>query len=69
MSRQAATPVEAEKAYTIDQVAELKNVSQGYVRKAIKATEGPVLRAKKVGAGYRCSASAIEEWWAALDDG
>lgn len=64
------TPVtRAEAAYTIAQVAELKNVSQGFVRKAIKATEGAVLRAKKVGKGYRISASAVEDWWAALDDG
>lgn len=63
------TVVEAEKAYTIAQVAELKNVSPGFVRKAIKATEGPCLRAKKVGKGYRASASAVEDWWSSLDDG
>lgn len=77
MSRQSAPPVEAEKAYTIDQVAELKSVSPGFVRKAIRSTGQPdaagrvtvPLAAKKVGKGYRLSASAIEAWWSALDDG
>ena len=69
MSPRKAAPVEAEKAYTIAQVAELKNVSPGFVRKALNATEGACLTAKKVGKSYRISASAIEAWWAALPDG
>jgi excisionase family DNA binding protein len=58
---------EAERAYTIAQVAELKNVSPDYVRAAIKATGGNVLPAVKVGRGYRISASAVEAWWAGLE--
>lgn len=64
------TPVtRAEEAYTIAQVAEMKNVSQGFVRKALAATEGPSLTAKKVGKSYRISAGAVEAWWASLPDG
>lgn len=59
---------EAEKAYTIVQVADLKNVSPDFVRAAIKATSGNTLAAKKVGRGYRISASAVESWWAGLVD-
>lgn len=59
---------EAERAYTIQQVAELKGVSPDYVRAAIKATEGNTLPAKKVGRGYRISASAVEAWWSGMDD-
>jgi excisionase family DNA binding protein len=61
--------VEAERAYTIDEAAELKSVSPGYIRKAIKATEGATLAAKKVGKGYRISASALDAWFDALPDG
>lgn len=60
--------IEAEKAYTIPEVAALKGVSPDYVRAAIKATEGNTLAAKKVGRGYRVSASAVEAWWAGLVD-
>lgn len=59
---------EAERAYTIQEVAELKGVSRGFVREAIKRTDGNVLMAKKVGKGYRISASAVEAWWAGLED-
>lgn len=59
---------EAERAYTIQQVAELKGVSPGFVREAIRRTEGNVLLAKKVGKGYRIAASAVESWWAGLED-
>lgn len=59
---------EAERAYTIQQVAELKGVSPDYVRAAIKATEGNVLPAKKVGRGYRISTSAVEAWWERMTD-
>lgn len=60
--------VEAEAAYTIPEAAELKSVSPGFIRKAIKATEGATLDAKKVGKGYRISATALEEWWNRLED-
>lgn len=77
MSRQAAGVAEAERAYTIDEAAELKSVSPGYIRKAIRSTGQPddrghvmpPLTAKKVGKGYRIAASALEAWWAALPDG
>jgi excisionase family DNA binding protein len=59
---------EAEKAYTIAQVAELKGVSQEFVRRAVRATGGNILAAKRVGKGYRISASAIEAWWSGLED-
>lgn len=54
---------EAERAYTISEVAALKSISPDYVRAAIKATEGNTLAAVKVGRGYRISASAVEAWW------
>ena len=63
-----SAPKVAEKAYTITQVAEIKGVSPDYVRAAIKATEGNVLRAKLVGRSYRISASAVEAWWEAQPD-
>jgi excisionase family DNA binding protein len=61
-------PKVAERAYTIAEVAELKSISPDYVRAAIKATSGNTLPAKKVGRGYRISASAVEAWWAAMQD-
>ena len=61
--------VQGERAYTIAEAAELKSVSPGFIRAAIKATEGPTLAAKKVGKGYRISASALEAWWKSLPDG
>ena len=62
------TATQAEEAYTITEAAAIKRVSPDLIRRAIKATEGPVLRAKKVGKGYRVSASALEDWWNGLDD-
>lgn len=59
---------EAERAYSIQEVAELKGISPDFVRRAIRATEGNVLAAKMVGSRYRISASAVEAWWANLDD-
>lgn len=59
---------EAEKAYSITEVAELKGISPDFVRRAIRATSGNVLAAKRVGRGYRISASAVEAWWANLED-
>lgn len=64
----SAQPAEAEVAYTIPEAAAIKRVSPDLIRRAIKATERPFLRAKKIGKGYRISASALEEWWSELDD-
>lgn len=58
----------AEEAYTIPEAAALKRVSPDLIRRAIKATEGATLKAKKVGKGYRISASALEDWWNQLED-
>lgn len=63
-----ADQIVAERAYTITEAAALKSVSPDTIRRAIKATEGAVLRAKQVGRGYRISASALEDWWGQLDD-
>ena len=61
-------PREAEKAYSLDEAAQLKSVSKDTLRRSIRATEGNVLRAKKVGRGYRISASALEDWWQGLEE-
>lgn len=61
----------AERAYTIVEAAELKSVSPDFVRAAIRRTDpeqGPLLAAKKVGRGYRISATALEAWWAGHAD-
>lgn len=60
--------VEAERAYTIPQAAEIKGVSPDTIRRAIKATHGHSLAAKFVGREYRISASALEAWWDGLED-
>ena len=60
--------VTAEEAYTIPEAAALKRVSQDTIRQAIKRTEPPFLRAKKVGRGYRITASALEAWFDSLPD-
>lgn len=60
--------LEAERAYTIVEAADLKGVSPDYIRAAIRATKGNTLAAKKVGRGYRIAASALEAWWAGLVD-
>lgn len=54
---------EAEKAYTITEAAALKGVSPDTIRRAVRATEPPFLRAKKIGGRIRISASALEAWW------
>lgn len=60
------------KAYTIDEAAEIKGVSPGYIRKAIKATEGNVLLAKNIGNSrhprYRILASELDAWFSRLED-
>lgn len=62
------TTTEAEAAYTISEAAEVKRVSPDLIRRAIKSTEPPFIRAKKVGRGYRIAASALEDWWNQLED-
>lgn len=59
---------EAERAYSISEAAELKGVSPDTIRRAIRATEGAAIAAKKIGSRYRISAGALEAWWEALDD-
>ena len=59
---------QAEEAYTIVEAAKIKRVSPDLIRRAIKATEGATLKAKRIGKGYRISASALEDWWNALED-
>lgn len=58
----------AENAYTIAQAAQVKAVSPDTIRKAIHATEGPTLHAKKVGNSYRISAKALDTWFNNLPD-
>lgn len=69
MNDTATGQPEAEKAYKITELAELKSVSTDFVRRAIRAKQPPFLRAKKVGNEYRISASAAEAWWDSLPDG
>jgi excisionase family DNA binding protein len=61
-------PKTAERAYTLAEAAELKSVSIGFLRKAIKATSGATLPAKVVGKSYRIAASDLEAFWAGLED-
>lgn len=61
-------PKTAEKAYNLAEAAELKSVSIGYLRKAIKATEGNTLAAKLVGGTYRIRASELDAWFDRFED-
>lgn len=54
---------EAEKVYTTREAAEVKSVSEKMLTRAIKATEGNTLDAKKVGRGYRIKASDLDDWY------
>lgn len=68
---------EAERAYTIDQAAEVKSVSPGYIRAAVhsnghpdkRGRRVPPLASKKVGGTYRITASALDAWFDSLPDG
>lgn len=62
------TTRQAEAVYTLGEAAEIKRVSPDLLRRAIKATSGPTLKAKKVGRGYRVSASALDSWFDSLED-
>lgn len=69
-------PRQAEAAYSITEAAELKSVSPGYIRKAIRSNGQPdangvvtpPLAAKRIGKGYRIGASALDAWWESLAD-
>lgn len=58
----------AERAYTLNEAAEIKSVSRDLLLRAIKASEGNTLPAKKVGKGYRVSASDLDAWYDGLAD-
>ncbi|WP_181312501.1 helix-turn-helix domain-containing protein [Nocardioides campestrisoli] len=60
--------VVAEEVYTIPEAAAIKKVSSDLIRRAIRATEGNTLAAKKVGKGYRIKASELDAWFDGLDD-
>jgi len=62
------TPRQAERAYSVTEAAELKSVSPDLIKRAIRATSGNTLRAKKLGRGYRITASALEDWFNGLED-
>lgn len=72
-----STRRDAERAYTIDQAADLKSVGPGYIRRAIKSNGQPdkkgvvvpPLAAKKVGGSYRIGATALDAWFDSLPDG
>lgn len=64
----ATKPREAEKQYTIAELARIKSVSPDFIRAAIKRTDGNVLVAKKVGRSYRIAVTAAESWWSGLED-
>lgn len=53
----------AEQVYDLRTAAEIKSVSVDTLRRAIKATEGNVLIAKKAGKGYRVTASELDAWF------
>lgn len=60
--------VHAEEVYTVDEAAKIKRVSPTLIRRAIRATSGNTLAAKKVGKGYRITASALDAWFNGLED-
>lgn len=58
----------AERVYRLDEAAEVKSVSKDTLLRAIKATEGNTLPAKRVGKGYRVKASDLDAWFDRLED-
>lgn len=58
----------AQRAFSVQQAAELKGVSIDTIRRAVRATEPPFLRAKKVGGRIRISEGDLENWWEQLPD-
>lgn len=59
---------EAERAYTLANAAEIKDVSEQHLRRAIKSTGPHFLKAKLVGGKYRVSASDLDDWYRRLPD-
>lgn len=69
------TDVALEKHYTIGEAVGITGLSQSTLKRAINATEGKVLRAKRKpsrtgapGRGYVIPASALAEFLEGLDD-
>jgi excisionase family DNA binding protein len=58
---------ESERAYSTAEAAAIKSVSEKTLTRAIKATEGNTLEAKRVGRGYRIKASDLDAWYEGLD--
>ena len=58
----------AEQVYDLREAASIKRVSVDTLRRAIKATEGNTLAAKKAGKGYRVKASDLDAWFEGLPD-
>jgi excisionase family DNA binding protein len=58
----------AQRAFSIQQAAALKGVSQDTIRRAVRATEPPFLRAKKIGGRIRIGEHDLEDWWTQLPD-
>lgn len=58
----------AEEVYTVTEAAKIKKVSPALIRRAINSTDAHRLYAKRVGKGFRISASALDAWFAGLDD-
>lgn len=57
----------AEKAYTVNEAAEIKGVSPDTIKRAIRAAEGNTLAAKMIGRGYRIKASDLDAWFDGLE--
>lgn len=64
----AKTPATAQRAFSVAAAADLKGVSQDTIRRAVRATEPPFLRAKKVGGRIRIAEDELEAWWTSLED-
>lgn len=58
----------AEKAYSIAEAAAIKGVSPDRIKRAIHATTGNVLRAKRPGRSYLILASELDAWFDRLED-
>lgn len=55
-------------AYSITEAAAASGVSADYIKRAIHATTGPSLRAKKAGAKYLIRRVDLEDWLQSLPD-
>jgi len=55
-------------AYALPEAARVAGVSTDTLRRAIRATEPPYLKAKKVGSKYVIPATALAEWLDSLPD-